>query len=58
MAGKGDTWKVIFRNAWGHYVDESSNNKGPEVGIILLSPKGLALELALRLGFKVSCPRL
>ncbi len=36
------------------FIDRASNFKGLEAGIVLVSPKGLILEQAVRLGFLAS----
>lgn len=39
---------------WEVFIDRASNFKGLEAGIVLVSPKGLILEQAVRLGFLAS----
>ena len=37
--------------SWKMYVDSAANQKGSEVGIILISPEKITIEKSLRLGF-------
>ncbi|KAM2984016.1 hypothetical protein FF2_009876 [Malus domestica] len=39
---------------WHFHVDDASNNKGSETGIVLITPDGSMLEQAIILGFKSS----
>lgn len=36
------------------HIDRASNRNGASVGVVLKSPEGLVLKLAIRLGFKAS----
>ena len=36
---------------WKVYVDGAANQRGSGVGIVLISPDGIAIEKSLRLGF-------
>ena len=39
---------------WKIYVDGTANQKGSEVGLVLISPKKLIIEKSLRLGFSAT----
>ena len=39
---------------WEVYVDEASNQKGPGVGLVLVSPEKVVIEKSLRLNFSVT----
>ena len=39
---------------WKAYVDGATNQKGSDVGLVLISPKKLILEKSLRLGFSAT----
>ena len=39
---------------WKVYVDEAANQKGSDVGLVLISPEKLVVEKSLRLGFSAT----
>ena len=39
---------------WKVYVDGAANQKGSEVGLVLISPEKLIIEKSLRLGFSAT----
>ena len=46
FAPKPSCWKV--------YVDGSANQRGSEVGLVLITPEGATIEKSLRLGFSAT----
>ena len=36
---------------WKVYVDDAANQRGSGIGLVLISPEGIAIEKSLRLGF-------
>ncbi|XP_074556255.1 uncharacterized protein LOC141812107 [Curcuma longa] len=46
--------KNELEEEWKVYVDGSSNKQGSRVGVLLISPKGEEIRLAIRLSFKAS----
>ncbi|XP_028059903.1 uncharacterized protein LOC114263537 [Camellia sinensis] len=49
-----EAWKLFIENIWQLYVDGSSNNRGSEAGVVLISTEVFIWEQALRLGWKAS----
>ncbi|XP_073270718.1 uncharacterized protein [Primulina huaijiensis] len=49
-----ETLHVEIEDLWKVYVDGSSTNEGSGVGVLLISPKGDELKLAVRLDFRAS----
>jgi len=41
-------WEIL---RWKVYVDGAANQKGSRIGLVLISPEGIAIEKLLRLGF-------
>ena len=41
-------------SSWGVYVDGASNQRGPEVGIVLVSPEKITIEKLLKLDFSAT----
>ena len=39
---------------WKAYVDGAANQRGSEVGLVLISPEGITIEKSLRLGFSTT----
>ena len=39
---------------WKVYVDGAANQRGSEVGLLLISPKKITIEKSLRLGFSAT----
>ncbi|XP_073064080.1 uncharacterized protein [Primulina eburnea] len=49
-----ETLHVEVEDLWKVYVDGSSTNEGSGVGVLLISPKGDELKLAVRIDFRAS----
>ncbi|XP_073063934.1 uncharacterized protein [Primulina eburnea] len=49
-----ETLHVEIEDLWKVYVDGSATNEGSGVGVLLISPKGDELKLAVRLDFRAS----
>ena len=49
-----ETQLGLVTGRWESFLDGASNSKGSGAGIVLVSPKGLVLEQAIRLKFSAS----
>ena len=55
MDGKSvGTISVQEPSHWKVYVDGAANQKGSDVGLVLISPKKIIIEKSLRLGFSAT----
>ena len=49
--GTISAWEI---SRWKVYVDGAANQKGSGIGLVLISPEGIAVEKSLRLGFSAT----